>query len=730
MTATGHPAVTSGRPGAADGRRGRWLGAVVLLVSALILSTGVPGASGSDGAGAAGSDGAGVADSDRAGAAGTGVTGAEGGPTAPSGPRPSDTAVTSMPAVDDRVLIRWHAAVGDEQRAASVASVEHHLAAAAVSLAGRDGVALTATVDVLHTRPGHADAVVRILAGDPAVRDVERDRVIATTADQQPPNDVLFGFQWGLHNTGQVVGSGAATVEGEPGVDVRALAAWEVTRGSPDALVAVIDTVIDPAHRDLQGAVIGQFRAPSLANAPEPGQHGTGVASVIAARADDAFGIAGIAPEVSILDVAAFDERDDGGPGGATLAGILIAIEEAVTAGANVINASWVTNDGGRLLRDAVAESGAVVVAASGNEGRVLSPTRSVFPAGYDLPNVLAVTAVAPDGRVPSFANTGAEVVDVGAPGDLIPVALPGDAHGLAQGTSFAAPYVSGAVAMAFSVAPYADADEVADAVIWTSRVLPSLTGTTRSGGMLDAAALVQGIQRPVCRPDRLPPVDFSDVPPTNVHAAGISCLGVVEVALGREDGTYGPAAPVTRAQLSSLLARVLIDRGVPPTTVPPGFDDVDPASVHAPSIALLTSLGVILGDADGRFRPEDPVTRGQMASLLVRTYEVLVDTASEPSRSWFGDTGSSVHRPAIDVGRDLGILRGVGGGDYDPSTVTRRDQIASFLARTLDALGRAEARADDQTGEQSDGQAGEQAGDQADDPTDDPAGADGQTED
>lgn len=693
MTATGHPAVTSGRPGAVDGRRGRWVGAVAVLVSALIVSIG--------------------------------VTGAAGAPTAPSAPRPSDTAVTSMPAVDDRVLIRWHADVGDELRAATVASVEHHLDAP-VSLAGRDEVALTATVDVLHTQPGHADAVVRALAGDPSVRDVERDRIIATTADQHPPSDVLFGFQWGLQNSGQVVGSGATTVEGEPGVDVRALAAWEVTRGSPDALVAVIDTVIDPAHRDLQGAVIGQFRAPSLANAPEPGQHGTGVASVIAARADDAFGIAGIAPEVSILDVAAFDERDDGGPGGATLAGILIAIEEAVTAGADVINASWVTNDGGRLLRDAVAESGAVVVAASGNEGRVLTPTRSVFPAGYDLPNVLAVTAVAPDGTVPSFANTGTEVVDIGAPGDLIPVALPGDTHGLAQGTSFAAPYVSGAVAMAFSVAPYADAAEVADAVTWTSRVLPSLTGTTRSGGMLDAAALVRGVQRPVCRPDRLPPVDFGDVLPTNVHAANISCLAVVEVTLGREDGTYGPLAPVTRAQLSSLLARVLVDQGIPPTTVPPAFDDVDPASVHAPSIALLTSLGIILGDADGRFRPEDPVTRGQMASLLVRTYDVVTDGTSEPSRHWFGDTDASVHRPAIDVGRDLGILRGVGGGDYDPATVTRRDQIASFLARTLDALGRAEARADDQTGDQADDQTGEQSGEQSDDQT----GAEGQTED
>ena len=656
---------------------------------------------------------------------GAGVTGAAGAPTAPSTPQPSDTAVTSAPVVDDRVLVRWHAEAGDQDRAAALTSVEHHLDTA-VTLAGRDDVALTATIDVLHTRPGHADAVVRALAGDPAVRDVEPDRLIATTtadapiadapidedapvdedapaADDALPDDVLFGFQWGLHNTGQVVGNGAATVEGVPGVDVRAPSAWQITRGSPDVVVAVIDTVLDVAHRDLEGAVIGQFRAPSLATAPQPGQHGTGVGSVIAARADDGFGIAGMAPEVSILDVAAFDERDDGGgPGGATLAGILVAIEEAVAAGADVINASWVTNDGGPLLRDAIAESGAVVVAASGNEGRVLTPTRAVFPAGYDLPNVIAVTAVAPDGSVPGFANTGVEVVDIGAPGDVIPVALPGDAHGLADGTSFAAPYVSGAVAMAFSVAPYADAAEVADAVSWTSRVLPSLTGTTRSGGMLDAAALVRGIQQPVCRPDELPPVAFSDVGTTSVHAAGISCLAVTEVALGRVDGTYGPDAPVTRAQLSSMLARVLLDRNVAPVTAPPAFDDVDPNSVHAPAIALLVSLGIILGDADGRFGPDDPVTRGQMASLLVRTHEELLGGAAEPSRNWFGDTGASVHRRNIDVGRDLGMLRGVGGEHYAPATVTRRDQVASFLARMLDALARVDAQEDERTADQT----------------------------
>ncbi len=609
----------------------------------------------------------------------------------------SDTSGRAERAVDDRVLIRWHADADASTRSATLRSVASYLDEE-VSLAGVvDGQsAITSTIepgiDAVRARPGLADDVVARLASDPAVDRAEPDRVIATLAQDSLPDDSLFGFQWGLQNTGQPLGENSTVSQGEVGVDVRLLPSWAVTRGSADVSVAVIDTVIDAGHQDLQGAVTQQFRGPSLADAPEPGQHGTGVASVIAARSGDGFGIAGIAPEVSILDMAAFT-NDGLEPGGATLAGILTAIDRAVAAGADVINASWVTNDGGVLLHDAVEESGVVVVAATGNDGRVLTPTQPVFPAGYDLPNVIAVTAIAADGSVPSFANTGVEVVDVAAPGDAIPVALPGDQHGIAQGTSFAAPHVTGAVALALGVEPYVGAEEVVDAVTWTSRVLPSLTDTTRSGGMLDVDALVRGIQRPVCRPDELPQVAFSDVLRSSVHAPGISCLVVNDIVFGQTDGTYEPSEPVTRAQLSSLLARVLPDAGVAPTTAPPDFEDVDLTSVHAPAISLLSSVEIVVGDTDGRFRPHEPVTRGQMASLLVRTYEQLTETSGVPSRPWFVDTASSVHRTNIDVGRDLGILRGVGGGDYAPTTVTRRDQIASFVARTLDALARESAR-------------------------------------
>ena len=617
---------------------------------------------------------------------GVGATAADqpGGSAAPSEPR---SEVASADDSDD-VVILWAAAASRTDRRVAL---EQHAGDLAVPVE-EHGVA-TGDVEVVPARSGRAAAVAAAITRDPAVRVAEPDREVATLtapdlAALTAPDDPLFVHQWGLHNTGQAFGEGSSVEVGIAGIDVRVLPAWTITRGLPEVEVAVIDTVVDGDHLDLSGAVVAQQLTPHLAGDDQPGEHGTAVTSVIAARADDGFGMAGVAPEASIRDIPAFAS---GGlePGGASLSSLVSALELAAASDARIVNASWVVREPSPLLREVIADSGLAVVAAAGNEGRTLTTTSTVFPAAYDLPNVLAVTAIAADGSLPPYANIGREVIDVAAPGDAIPVALPEDQHGLAQGTSFAAPHVSGALALALSVAPYLDVPELVDAVTWTSRFDPSLVEATRSGGMLDAHALVRGVQRPVCRPDRLELAVFPDVDPDSVHAPGIACLREEGIATGHLDGSYLPAQPVSRAQLASLLGRVLLDAGWEPTTAPPAYPDVDPTSVHAPAIAMLDGLDIVRGGADGLFRPEDPVTRGQMASLLVRTYGVLTEDTREPTRTWFDDTLGNVHAAAADVGRDLGILRGVGARDYAPTAITRRDQVATFVARLIDAAAR-----------------------------------------
>lgn len=593
-----------------------------------------------------------------------------------------DPVVTAGHAAEGRVLVRWRPGLSAAGRAAVVAEL----------VPERQGevTPISAHVEAVPVRDAAVSAVIQRLRADDRVVIAEPDHVLEITPGlggdpADAPDDPHFDDQWGLRNVGQTVGPDTSPTFALAGIDVRLLSAWSVTRGDPSVLVAVIDAPIDTTHPDLDGAVTGQV-GPALDVEITPSPHGTSVASVIAARADDAVGMAGVAPGVSILSVAAFRATDDGSDT-SSLADVLRAFEVAREAEADIINASWVTTHDSELLRSAVAEAGVPVVAASGNDFRLLQPGDRLYPAAYDLPNLVTVTAVDPTGLVPGFANVGAEVVDVGAPGAAVLGAVPDGGYALFDGTSFAAPHVTGALALARSAAPYATTGELVDAVSWTSRPLVSLTSTTRTGGMLDIGALVRGVQRPVCRQDLLPPAGFSDVPRTNTHARAIDCLAAVEVTAGTGDGTYGPAGSVTREQVASFLATIV--EQVRDLTPPPpaGFLDVPDGAVHGPSIDRLAELGILRGDGQGRFRPREAVTRGQLASLFVATHAVLTEGSVPPSRRWFSDTEGSVHAGSIDRARDLGMIRGVDRVRFAPATTSRRDQLATMLAGSLDAL-------------------------------------------
>lgn len=646
-------------------------------------------------------------------------------------PAPTDqTPADALPRSPEQVLVRWTEHLDDHARAAVLLGLSsEQIPWSWTAGTATTRVAITARVDALPmpgARAGELARVARALAAHPLVEFAEVDRLIEVGASSSStlrhlvpvPDDPLFGLQWGLRNTGQRYESAASTVTGEPGVDVRALEAWSSSRGDPRIRVGVIDTAIDVGHPDLAGAIVEERSTlGGREAATEPGVHGTAVAGIIAARGRDGFGMVGLAPEVSIVSVVAFEELAARGSS-TTLSTILAAFEVASALDVDVINASWVTSDPSPLLLAAVADAGVPVVAAAGNEGAVLTADTGRFPAGFTLPNLVSVTAIDPSGRIPVFANVGVEVIDVGAPGAFIATPGLGVGHVWAEGTSFAAPFVTAALALAVDVAPYASVEDMVDAVSWTSRPLPSLQRTTRSGGLLDAAALVRGVQRPVCRPDGLPAPSFVDVDERSVHRDGIACVAARGVALGRNDDTFAPDEPVTRAQLATFLARLLVLAGVDPddpvlpvgpldpevpdsvttATIPSvvdqpsgagGFPDVPHDSVHAPSIALLARLEIVVGDADGLFRPDDAVNRGQMASVLVRTHLALTGTQLQPSRRWFVDTTLNVHADAADLARDLGIVRGVTRSQYLPGAPTRRGQMASFLARALDALAR-----------------------------------------
>lgn len=599
---------------------------------------------------------------------------------------PSDTVLSVHPdAVATRILIAWDAQFMQRDQ------VIDTLVSAGLINAG-SWAPLTDTIDVVTSKAmAQATAALR---GLPGVVDAQPDAQLVVSLSAlplaPPATDPGYPTQWALENVGQLIPN--STLQTVAGIDIRARAAWAITQGRPDVVVAVIDTAIDDSHPDLAGAIVAQRAIVDVGTTSR--MHGTTVASIIAARKDNGFGIAGIAPNIGILSIAAFESIGDGEARSSTAA-LVRAFDEARSYGADIINASWVTTVGAQTasadaleaLRIAIRDAGVPVIAAAGNDGAQLTTAGPYFPAAWVLPNLITVAAVQPNGAIASFSNFGASVVDIAAPGAGITTTSIGGQAVVANGTSYAAPYVAGAVALAKSIAPYATTGELVDAVVWSSRFLPSTHQATATSGMLDAGALVHGVQRPVCGAVAHPLAGFFDVASSNVHRLAIDCVASVGVTRGLRDGTFNPAGRVTRAQMATFLANI-VDRVLTLAPAPDaGFPDVVPGSTHDASINRLTALGIIRGDASGQFHPDRLVTRANVASFVVRTYEALSQTSQPPSRRWFADTEGNTHSDAIDRARELGLVRGTSTTTFNPGDPTRRDQMATLLSRMADAL-------------------------------------------
>jgi subtilisin family serine protease len=284
--------------------------------------------------------------------------------------------------------------------------------------------------------------------------------------------------------------------------------AWATQRGSPYVIVAVVDSGVDITQPDLQGAIWqddGSRPLPADCGAhgcntldlahvdagcenvsADPGDvrptyaHGTFIAGIIAARANNAIGIAGVAPGVTILPIRAGDCH------GVYIRSEARGIEDAIALGAKVINLSIGQEDCAAppdYLLQAITDAenaGALVVAAAGNSDR------NCLSAPANVPNVVAVAATTADERRrAAFSDwgdgtPGAPAVTIAAPGMGISGTLPvGDGttplYASEDGTSFAAPIVAGTAALLLSQNPWLSPAQVRQ--ILASSALPLADG-------------------------------------------------------------------------------------------------------------------------------------------------------------------------------------------------------------------------------------------------------------
>jgi hypothetical protein len=302
--------------------------------------------------------------------------------------------------------------------------------------------------------------------------------------------------------------------------------------GSPDVVVAVLDTGVDDGHPDLAGSLVqvpgdGDSDADAFGDTVDRNGHGTASAGIIAAQGDNGIGIAGVAWGSRVLPLKCFD--DDGTSDDDRLIRCyqrLTALKTSGRVDVRVVNNGWGGLPSAPCLLQAIAaagDAGILSVFAAGNHapGHDLDVAPE-YPAAAGLPTTMSVAAATVDGVLVDSSNFGATTVDLAAPGvgvTSLGLCRPGEpsCSTLVQvsGTSFAAPFVSGAAALLFAQDPTRTPEQVKRILDARVTSVPALAGKVRSGGFLNIAAALGGdggeTSGPAAEPGLAPPLPFAD---------------------------------------------------------------------------------------------------------------------------------------------------------------------------------------------------------------------------
>ncbi len=427
-------------------------------------------------------------------------------------------------AVANEVLIKFEQPAPNDQEAQ--ANVSADITQAEVT-ADVDGVQTVGSAGwmLFHSPTNDVTTLMGLLTGAAGVARVEPNWIYSTT---NTPNDPGFSLEWGMQNTGQTIGGEAGT----PGADIRAYGAWDISTGSSRIAIGVLDTGIDYNHPDLaanvwsalyqfaflQGSTqrtcgAGTHGWNTFAQICDPmddtvESHGTHVSGIIGAVGNDGIGVAGVNWTTEIIAAKVCDAS-----GSCPTSNIIDGIQfmegakfsfdgnGATEANIRVLNNSY--GCGGcfsQALEDEISNAyttDMLFVAAAGNSGSN-NDTTPFYPASYSVANIISVAATDNRDNLASTAyndgtnsNYGANSVHLGAPGVFVYSTAINDNYEYLSGTSMASPHVAGVAELSSGVCA-GDTEWLKQDILNDVRPVPSLSGETVTGGVLEAYASVR----------------------------------------------------------------------------------------------------------------------------------------------------------------------------------------------------------------------------------------------